>query len=195
MSAYCAMRTSSGNPAGYVGVDIDMNDVKDDLRAFSCYMALLMVIMTAGLTLFFIWLTAKTISEPVKALSQAAERVVEEEETGQEFDSSIFSKLVIRSNDEIGDLYRSLKQMEWDIQDYMKKLMRVTAEKERYSAELNVATQIQSDMLPSIFPPYPERSEFDIFATMNPAKQVGGDFYGFIPKLNTLFKPIDNVIP
>ena len=57
MSAYCAMRTSSGNPAGYVGVDIDMNDVKDDLRAFSCYMALLMVIMTAGLTLFFIWLT------------------------------------------------------------------------------------------------------------------------------------------
>lgn len=179
MSGFCAVSDSSGNFAGYTAADIAMREVQKDLLLFACSMLLLIVCMTTGLTHFFIRLTAKTISEPVKALSQAAEKVVEEEESGQELDSSIFSNLVIRSNDEIGDLYQSLKKMERDIQDYMTKLMRVTAEKERYSAELNVATQIQADMLPNIFPPYPERSEFDIFATMNPAKQVGGDFYDF----------------
>ena len=58
--------------------------------------------------------------------------------------------------------------------------MEVEREKERIGAELNVATQIQADMLPSIFPPFPELSdEFDIYATMHPAKEVGGDFYDF----------------
>ena len=52
-------------------------------------------------------------------------------------------------------------------------------EKERIGAELNVATQIQADMLPRIFPAFPERPEFDIYASMTPAKEVGGDFYDF----------------
>ena len=46
-------------------------------------------------------------------------------------------------------------------------------------AELNVASNIQRDMLPNIFPAFPERSEFDVYATMDPAKEVGGDFYDF----------------
>ncbi|MCR5251288.1 MAG: PP2C family protein-serine/threonine phosphatase [Lachnospiraceae bacterium] len=53
------------------------------------------------------------------------------------------------------------------------------AEKERIGADLKVATQIQADMLPTIFPAFPEREEFDIYATMHPAKEVGGDFYDF----------------
>ncbi|MBI4858349.1 MAG: PP2C family protein-serine/threonine phosphatase [Acetobacterium woodii] len=52
-------------------------------------------------------------------------------------------------------------------------------EKERISAELNVATEIQTSMLPSIFPAFTDREEFDIYATMQPAKEVGGDFYDF----------------
>jgi sigma-B regulation protein RsbU (phosphoserine phosphatase) len=61
----------------------------------------------------------------------------------------------------------------------MTNLVSVTAEKERIGAELNVATQIQADMLPRIFPAFPNRSEFELFASMNPAKEVGGDFYDF----------------
>ena len=52
-------------------------------------------------------------------------------------------------------------------------------ERQRISTELDVATQIQADMLPRIFPAFPERDEFDIYAAMNPAKEVGGDFYDF----------------
>ena len=49
----------------------------------------------------------------------------------------------------------------------------------RIKGELSVATDIQANMLPNIFPAFPERNDFDIYATMNPAKEVGGDFYDF----------------
>ena len=52
-------------------------------------------------------------------------------------------------------------------------------EKERIGTELRVATQIQASMLPCLFPAFPEREEFDIYASMTPAKEVGGDFYDF----------------
>jgi len=66
-----------------------------------------------------------------------------------------------------------------EIKDYMVNLETVMAEKERIGAELNVATQIQADMLPRLFPPFPDRHEFEIYASMTPAKEVGGDFYDF----------------
>ena len=62
---------------------------------------------------------------------------------------------------------------------YIDNLTRVTAEKERIGAELSIATRIQASMLPCIFPPFPNRPEFDIYAMMVPAKEVGGDFYDF----------------
>lgn len=73
----------------------------------------------------------------------------------------------------------ALQQMEQDINGYIEDITAITAEKERIGAELSVATQIQASMLPCIFPAFPERSEFDIYATMTPAKEVGGDFYDF----------------
>ena len=63
-----------------------------------------------------------------------------------------------------------------DLETYMENLTKVTAEKERIGAELDVATHIQASMLPCIFPPFPDRTEFDLSASMAPAKEVGGDF-------------------
>ena len=85
----------------------------------------------------------------------------------------------ILTNDEIGDLAGEFNMMTESLDKYVRDLTTMTAEKERIGAELNVATQIQSSMLPSIFPAFPERQEFDIFASMTPAKEVGGDFYDF----------------
>ena len=83
------------------------------------------------------------------------------------------------TNDEIGDLAISFNNMAVSLDKYIKDLTAVTAEKERIGAELDVAKHIQSSMLPCIFPPYPDRKEFEIYATMQPAKEVGGDFYDF----------------
>ena len=62
---------------------------------------------------------------------------------------------------------------------YISDIQSITAEKERMGTELSLAKRIQTDMLPGIFPAFPCRSDFDIFASMTPAKEVGGDFYDF----------------
>ena len=178
MSVYYPMQTSGGEPAGYVGVDILMNDVMNDLQRFARQMILLMAALTAALSLVFIRITSKTMAEPIKRLSTAADKLVREQ-SGEGTETSIFNQLTIRSNDEVGALCESLTQMEHDMNAYIRDLVSVTAEKERIGAELNVATQIQADMLPQIFPAFPGRKEFDIYASMTPAKEVGGDFYDF----------------
>ncbi len=85
----------------------------------------------------------------------------------------------IHNRDEIGILANSIDQMELQIVSYVDNLTRVTAEKERISTELNMAASIQKSQIPMIFPPYPDRSEFQLYASMTPAKTVGGDFYDF----------------
>lgn len=85
----------------------------------------------------------------------------------------------ISSITEIQALGSSVAKMETDTLQYMKNLMQVTAERERIDTELSLATRIQANMLPNIFPAFPDRTEFDIHASMTPAKEVGGDFYDF----------------
>ena len=84
-----------------------------------------------------------------------------------------------RSYNELGVLSDCLGEMITEIDNHVEEIRSITAENERISAELDVATQIQADMLPSIFPPFPDIPEIDVYATMNPAKEVGGDFYDF----------------
>lgn len=85
----------------------------------------------------------------------------------------------IYSNDEIGDLAVRFNNMAASLKTYISDLTSITAEKERIGAELDIAKHIQASMLPCIFPAFPEKPEFDIYATMDPAKEVGGDFYDF----------------
>jgi len=85
----------------------------------------------------------------------------------------------ILTGDEIEDLGLSVNKMAVDLKEYIANLQSVTAEKERIGAELDVAKKIQASLLPCIFPAFPDRTEFDIYASMEPAKEVGGDFYDF----------------
>ncbi|MBR0317426.1 MAG: SpoIIE family protein phosphatase [Synergistaceae bacterium] len=113
---------------------------------------------------------SKDLTNPIISLSHDVEEI-----SGGNLDY----RAKIYDNDEIGDLAKSFNAMAVSLKDYINNLASITAEKERISTELNVATQIQADMLPRIFPAFPERKEFDIYASMNPAKEVGGDFYDF----------------
>ena len=84
-----------------------------------------------------------------------------------------------RTGDEVEELAQSFATLSHKTVEYVETVRRVTAEKERIGAELSLATQIEAAMMPHIFPAFPDRSEFDIFATMDPAKEVGGDFYDY----------------
>ena len=85
----------------------------------------------------------------------------------------------IKSRNEIGQLSEDIVDLTAEIDDYLNHIEKISAEKERIATELGLATSIQAHMLPSIFPAFPERSEFEVFASMDPAKEVGGDFYDF----------------
>lgn len=122
--------------------------------------------------MYIVFLRRQVVS-PILTITREAQRFAEDNVAQLE----ILDR--IKKRDEIGVLARVIGKMETDIVRYVDNLTAVTAEKERIGAELNVATQIQADMLPRIFPPFPERSEFDIYATMTPAREVGGDFYDF----------------
>ena len=65
------------------------------------------------------------------------------------------------------------------LQQQMETIRQMTAEKERISTEMNLAREIQASVLPMVFPPFPERNDIDLYASMTPAKEVGGDFYDF----------------
>jgi sigma-B regulation protein RsbU (phosphoserine phosphatase) len=82
-------------------------------------------------------------------------------------------------NNEIGELADDVIEMTEEIDDHLERISRITAERERIGAELTLATDIQKSTLPHIFPPFPDRNEMDIYALMDPAREVGGDFYDF----------------
>ena len=84
-----------------------------------------------------------------------------------------------RTGDEIQILAESFSQLAKETLNYLDEVKRATAEKERIGAELGMARNIQTSQLPHVFPPYPDRREFDLYATMTPTKEVGGDFYDF----------------
>lgn len=88
-------------------------------------------------------------------------------------------KAHVVGNDEISDLANSFNDMTSSLKTYIKDVTNLTVEKERTGVELNIATKIQVGMLPSNFDAYSDDKRFDIYATMNPAKEVGGDFYDF----------------
>jgi len=116
----------------------------------------------------------RVLLRPIKLISEEAGRFAAENTAGERK-----LQTEIRNLDEIGALAGSIDRMEVQVEDTMKELTRITAEKERIGTELKLATRIQAAMLPSTFPPFPGRSEFDIFACMDPAKEIGGDFYDF----------------
>ncbi|MCL2821393.1 MAG: SpoIIE family protein phosphatase, partial [Oscillospiraceae bacterium] len=106
---------------------------------------------------------AKNLSKPIIELSDGAEIIGA---------GNLDYRLNVKTGDEIESLSDAFNTM-------IDNIKRITAEQERIGAELDVATKIQASMLPCIFPPFPNRNEFDIYAGMKPAKEVGGDFYDF----------------
>ncbi|MGN1339501.1 MAG: PP2C family protein-serine/threonine phosphatase [Oscillospiraceae bacterium] len=133
-----------------------------------------------ALSMGFMWFTEKKISRPVENLARVAHSYYGEH-SGEEDRQKLLDACQEYSGDntEVGDLARSYISMVEDIGGYVTNLQKVTAEKERINAELSLASSIQAHMLPCIFPAFPDRDEFDVYASMTPAKEVGGDFYDF----------------
>lgn len=170
--------SEGGELIGYVCVDISMDKVVNDRQDFLSNCIWIMTVITVVFAVVYVFLFHRSFIRPIEQMTRAASDFISSREKGAEQASSIAS-LEVRTRDELQKLCESLKKMESDLNLHIENLKNVTAEKERIGAELNVATHIQKSMLPRIFPAFPEREEFDVYATMDPAKEVGGDFYDF----------------
>ena len=175
-SAGAAVLDDSGKAVAHVFTDISMESVMADRQAFLMRLCAILIGITTVITLALIKVVNTALVKPINSLASAASSYVEAKEEGE---VSALALLDIHTGDEVENLSHALKRMERDINGYIENLTHVTAEKERIGAELRVATHIQASMLPCIFPAFPNRREFDIYATMTPAKEVGGDFYDF----------------
>ncbi len=133
----------------------------------------LLLIALAGMALLLIAVAviSTDITKPLRTLAKAAERV-------GEGDLEIAIPTV-KTRDEVGRLSESFSQMVTSLQDYIQKLTETTAAKERIESELKIAHDIQLSIVPRMFPPFPDRKEFEIFAVLKPAREVGGDYYDF----------------
>ena len=172
------IRDANGNPVALVGVDISMGKVVNEAVVYFITLIVIILLAVGFLTLALLRRVDRAVVAPINQLAEASRNFVEDKgETLNEV--SAISQLKIETGDEIETLCDSIQQMERDINAYITNLTEVTAEKERIGAELELATRIQADMLPNIFPAFPSRKDFDIYASMTPAKEVGGDFYDF----------------
>ena len=164
---------SQGKIAAVLLVDVWMELIVTTLQGYIIKMVLISLGILAVFGIAYWYFMSRNFIGPLMRIrGNVVEFAQNETETTISLDN-------IRTKDEIQELAESISRMESDIIQYIANIRNITAEKERIGAELNVATQIQADMLPSIFPPFPGRKEFDIYATMDPAKEVGGDFYDF----------------
>ncbi len=151
---------------------LDMAAVRAYLNGVLIKMLVISLIITVLAMLCYIVVVRRMVTQPISRLAKFTEEVTDA--------SGITDKRAdVRTGDEIESLNNSFNYMLDELGVYIDNLSSVTAEKERIGAELNIATQIQADMLPRIFPAFPNRKEFDLYATMAPAKEVGGDFYDF----------------
>lgn len=167
-----------GELLGYVCSDLSMDNVVMDRQNFLLKAALIISAVTLIFAVAYNLIFNVILIQPIRSMTNATSRFVQDREDETESTSPI-SALRIETGDELQQLCVSLKKMEGDLNTHIENLKHVTAEKERIGAELDVATKIQRDMMPSIFPGFPEQKEFAIYATMDTAKEVGGDFYDF----------------
>lgn len=130
-------------------------------------------------------IVARRMVRPIKQFSKAASQIA-----GGDFNTTLPQ---LKDKDELWQLGDSLDNMQKSLKQYIADLKATTKEKGRIESELHIASQIQMAMIPKIFPPYPNRTDVDIYGSLIPAKEVGGDLYDFFIHDEKLFFCIGDV--
>ena len=174
ITAMVPVKGTDGQTKAILCVQRQMENLTKVRNRFIGFVLLVLAVLVAVIIIAQHFYLHRVLLQPLTKITNEAVRFAAEEVPAE-------TKLTetIKNKDEIGKLAGSIDHMEEQVTKYIDELTTATAEKERISTELSLATRIQADMLPNVFPAFPDRSEFDIYASMKPAKEVGGDFYDF----------------
>ena len=149
--------------------------------------AKVMMIATPGLILLVVlcYLLIRYMMKPLNEFAQSAMEIAK-----GNFSATLPKR---KNNYEMETLHNSFSFMQESLQNYIDELKVTTVNKERIESELRIAREIQMGMVPKIFPPFPKRNDIDLYATLIPAKEVGGDLYDFFIEDNKLHFIIGDV--
>jgi len=142
-------------------------------------------IMGLLLLLFFTYIIAKRMTSPLKSFALSAKEIAK-----GKFDTKLPQ---IKSKDEMLELYNSFDYMQNALSSYVTKLKDTTSAKEKIESELRIAKEIQMGMVPKLFPSSPNWKGIDLYASLTPAKEVGGDLYDFFIHDDKLYYVIGDV--
>lgn len=159
----------------FIGLTFNTSGLRESANTQTWAGTLAAVILELLLAAFILLLIYLFVLRPLKRVQQGI-RTYKRTKASEEIARSLSD---IRSRNEIGELSHDVVDMAREIDDYLDQIATISSEKERIGAELDIAGKIQEGVLPSIFPAFPERREFDVYASMHTAKEVGGDFYDF----------------
>ena len=158
-----------------VGVTYDITQVRKEVEKQVFNVMVLFVLLQGILAVGLFILIYAAAVRPIERIQKNVWKYRELKES----EPVLKDLATINVKNELGALSGDISDMIVSIDQYVDEIQTITAENERIEAELNVATRIQAEMLPSDFPAFPDRKDFDLYATMDPAKEVGGDFYDF----------------
>ena len=174
ITAMVPLKGTDGKTKAILCVQYQMASVVKLRNSFVKKVLITMILVALAASLGQVLYLGRRLLHPLQIITKEASRFASENVMRDEKLSS-----VIKNRDEIGQLAGAIDQMEEQIQSYVEKITFITAEEEKMKTELSLAARIQLEALPGNFPAFPERNEFDIYASMKPAKDVGGDFYDF----------------
>jgi sigma-B regulation protein RsbU (phosphoserine phosphatase) len=162
-----------------VGVDINLADVKRRLNtaletSIAVGAAMFALAMALG------WLLVDRIVGPLIRLTTFTRNMGRRNFQPDAAETAAMQQISNRRPDEVGSLAEAMTAMIARLQRYLIEMQAATAARERVEGELSAARDIQAGMLPRTFPPFPGRTEVDIFALLESAKQVGGDLYDYV---------------
>ena len=153
-----------------LGVSVPLKEI--DREVWSFVLKIIFALFLALLLLSALTLTGlqRFVVNPLKKLNEGTKITAH---------GDLDHQIEIKSRDEIGNLATSFNTMTKELKKYIKQLAETTAARERIESELKIAHDIQMGILPKEFPSFPGEYEVDIYAVLEPARQVGGDLYDF----------------
>jgi sigma-B regulation protein RsbU (phosphoserine phosphatase) len=177
-SAFVPFVTPNGK-VFVAGADVSIDFIDDMLNGNFRKTMLISALVSIGFVLLSV-VVANRMSRPIGELASLTESMGERQFSLTDDQAAWLQRVSQGSRDEVGELASAFRQMDGMLKQYIANLKETTAAKERIESELNIARSIQDSFLHKLFPPFPDRPEFDLFATLMPAKEVGGDLYDFV---------------
>lgn len=172
-AAIAPVKNKNGETIAVVESDILMPHIRSSaVRIIIFVLLYVFIVMVVTMIIFYSFVRRRIIG-PLLKLNLAVVELAENPDREGEV------TIDVNTGDEIENLARSFENMDKKLHKYIGENTRILLEKQRVNTELNLATKLQAEILPSKFPAFPDRDELLIYADMTPAKEVGGDFYDF----------------